>query len=115
MNNTKNITIDFYGSELADYKKAKDILVDIRKIEGCDDASFYQKESVTLAGYSSIILGWVIDNKEFLVAFATFLYMLLKDKKGECDKLVLVNNTEITYKDNPKEIRIKLEKAIRTF
>ncbi|KKL52244.1 hypothetical protein LCGC14_2287410 [marine sediment metagenome] len=107
------IKFDFYGKNLADYKKAKIILEDIKSLEGCSKANFYLEESVTFAGYSSMIIEWTKDNKEFLVALATLLYMLLKDKKDKWDKVILNKKLEITYKDNPREIKVKLEESYK--
>ena len=110
-----NLKIDFYGENLADYKKAQNILKNIDRINGCSNASFYKKKGVSLAGYSSIMVEWAIENKDFLLALAGFIYMLLKDKKGEWDKLILKDSLEITYKDSQRDIQMKLEKSISTF
>lgn len=106
----KEIVLDFYGKDLADYKKFKIILEEIKNLPGCENANPYIKEGVTFAGYSSMMVEWAIENKEFLLALAMFLYQLLKDLSDPYDKIVVNNSIIVSSKDNLDSISKKLER-----
>jgi hypothetical protein len=105
----KEMIIDFYGKDLADYKKSKEIVEEARKLPGCIESNHYIKESVTFAGYSSIIIEWVVENKEFLVALAAFLLSLLRRNK---ENKIIINNVTFTNSDDLISITNKLKKEI---
>lgn len=101
----KNIVIDFYGKNIADYRKIKEIKEDLSNLPGCIGVNHYMKENVTLAGYSSLIIEWAIENKEFLIALTALIYSLLKkDSKNK----IIINNIVFTNSDDLDSIENKI-------